>query len=61
VALQRKLASPFRGIGWSQRDTLEQVLRQLVSRRVANVRTLSDMDSAADVRALKKPPGRRIR
>ena len=48
----RRPARPFAGVRWSCEDTLADTLRNCAGRRVALVRRLRDVDTAADLRAL---------
>jgi uncharacterized protein len=50
----------FRGVRWSHAETLNDVLANLKSLRVTCVETLSDIDTASDVRRLSRHIGRRV-
>lgn len=50
----------FRGVRWSHTETLKDVLANLKGRPVARIETLSDLDSAEDVRRLRRLIGRRV-
>ena len=48
----RRPARPFAAVRWSTRHALADTLTNFASRRVASLRTLHDVDTAADWRAL---------
>jgi rSAM/selenodomain-associated transferase 1 len=51
----RRPARPFAGVRWSTADALADTLRNFRGRRVAMLRPLSDVDSAADLASLPTP------
>jgi uncharacterized protein len=62
VGLRRttKVLKIFNNVRWSTETALADTLRNLHGRRVALIETLSDVDSAADLRAASQCVGRRI-
>jgi rSAM/selenodomain-associated transferase 1 len=48
----RRVARPFAGVRWSSPHALADTLRNFAGRRVAFVRTLRDVDTAADLATL---------
>jgi len=53
----RRVARPFAGVRWSSAHALADTLRNFAGRRVAFVRTLRDVDTAADLAAIRRPSG----
>jgi rSAM/selenodomain-associated transferase 1 len=51
----RRPATPFAAVRWSTRHALSDTLANFAGRRVATVRTLRDVDTAADLAAIRKP------
>jgi uncharacterized protein len=51
----RRVARPFQGVRWSSEHTLADTLANFAARRVAFVRTLRDVDTAADLAATRRP------
>jgi uncharacterized protein len=62
IGFHRRRALPrcYGGVRWSHAETLADVLANLSGYRVARLDTLSDLDSAADVRRLTPHIGRRV-
>jgi len=55
VALSpRRPARPFAGVRWSTRHALADTLKNFAGRRVLMLRTLRDVDTAADWRSLRR-------
>ncbi|WP_439550894.1 TIGR04282 family arsenosugar biosynthesis glycosyltransferase [Falsiroseomonas sp.] len=50
----RRPATPFAGVRWSTRHALSDSIANFAGRRVAKIRTLRDVDTAADLAALRK-------
>jgi hypothetical protein len=49
----RRPARPFAAVRWSSEHALADTLANFVGRRVAMLRTLHDVDTAADLRRLR--------
>ena len=53
----RRVARPFAGVRWSSEHALADTLVHFAGKRVAFVRTLDDVDTAADLAAIRRPSG----
>ena len=53
-----RLQTPFAGVRWSSADTLADTLATLKGQRVALVETLRDVDSGADLKAIRDQAAR---
>jgi len=51
----RRVAGPFDGVRWSSEHTLADTLARFGQRRVAFLRTLRDVDTAADLVVIPRP------
>jgi glycosyltransferase A (GT-A) superfamily protein (DUF2064 family) len=55
----RRPARPFAGVRWSTEHALADTLANFRGRRVVLLRRLRDVDTAADLAALRRPDARR--